>query len=285
MPASPRSSSTRSRATSSSSTCSGTTRSPPRVDTREIEQVGRSLVSRSTCSRIVARNSARVSSSSSSSVISSRNPPREKSGVRSSCEALAMNSLRATSSWASWTRIASKPRASSPSSSLPGSTTGSSKRPPAIRSAAPLQTADPAGVHRGGAVAEHQRDDQRDRRRRQDPPLDDRNGRLLVLERGRGEKRSAPRPRVGTRPRRSSVRFASPSRSSSPASRRRRAATSSSSTSRESRMSRIGPGRPASAAPGSRPCRSPPRAPQQVRRVVRVAHSPEARQLPGVLVA
>ena len=60
-----------------------------------------SFCSRSTCSRIVARNSARVSSSSSSSWSSSTNPPSEKIGVRSSCEAFAMNSLRAWSSRAS----------------------------------------------------------------------------------------------------------------------------------------------------------------------------------------
>ena len=60
-----------------------------------------SFCSRSTCSRIVARNSARVSSSRSSSWSSSTKPPSEKIGVRSSCEALAMNSLRASSSRAS----------------------------------------------------------------------------------------------------------------------------------------------------------------------------------------
>ena len=56
-------------------------------------------VSRSICSRISATNSAalrrgRAPPSSSSST----KPPREKIGVRSSCEALAMNSLRALSS-------------------------------------------------------------------------------------------------------------------------------------------------------------------------------------------
>ena len=78
----------------------------------------------------------RVSSSSSSSARSSRNPPIEKSGVRSSCDAFATNSLRALSSCASCTRILSNARASSPISSFPWSTIGASKSPPAMRSAA-----------------------------------------------------------------------------------------------------------------------------------------------------
>ncbi len=43
-----------------------------------------------------------MSGSRSSSSSSSTNPPKEKIGVRSSCEAVAMNFLRADSSWASW---------------------------------------------------------------------------------------------------------------------------------------------------------------------------------------
>ena len=49
----------------------------------------------STCSRTCARNRRRVSASSSSSSSSSTKPPSEKIGVRSSCEAVAMNFLRA----------------------------------------------------------------------------------------------------------------------------------------------------------------------------------------------
>ena len=56
---------------------------------------------RSTWPRICSRNARRVSSSRSSSASSSRKPPSEKIGVRSSCEALAMNCLRARSSRAS----------------------------------------------------------------------------------------------------------------------------------------------------------------------------------------
>ena len=48
-----------------------------------------------TCSPIVSRNSRRVASSSSSSVSSSMKPRSEKSGVRSSCDALPTNSRRA----------------------------------------------------------------------------------------------------------------------------------------------------------------------------------------------
>ena len=63
-------------------------------------------------------------------------PPSAKSGVRSSCEAVATNARRAESSRESWTRMRSNVRASSPSSSSPVSVTGSSNAPCAIRSAA-----------------------------------------------------------------------------------------------------------------------------------------------------
>ena len=83
------------------------------------------------------RKSSRVSGSTSSSpVSSSRKPASENSGVRSSCDALAMNSARARSSEASRRRISSNARASWPSSSGPASITASSKRPSAISSAA-----------------------------------------------------------------------------------------------------------------------------------------------------
>ena len=75
-------------------------------------------------------------SSSDGSSSSSRKPPSEKSGVRSSCEAFAMNSPRARSRYESRSRMRSNERASWPSSSEPWSTTGSSKLPAAIRSAA-----------------------------------------------------------------------------------------------------------------------------------------------------
>ena len=48
---------------------------------------------------------------------SSRNPPSEKIGVRSSCDAVAMNRLRAVSSWPSWRCMSSSATASWPSSS------------------------------------------------------------------------------------------------------------------------------------------------------------------------
>ena len=60
-----------------------------------------SFVSRSIWPRIVRTNSARASGSGSSSSSSSTKPPSEAIGVRSSCEALAMNSLRALSRRAS----------------------------------------------------------------------------------------------------------------------------------------------------------------------------------------
>ena len=76
-----------------------------------------SLRRRSTWSRTCSTNWRRVSSSSSSSASSSRKPPSEKIGVRSSCEAVAMNCLRAESSWASWRCMSSNAAASWPSSS------------------------------------------------------------------------------------------------------------------------------------------------------------------------
>ena len=57
-----------------------------------------SFVSRSTCSRIVLTNSARASGSGRRPRAARRSRTSEKIGVRSSCEALAMNSLRALSS-------------------------------------------------------------------------------------------------------------------------------------------------------------------------------------------
>ena len=95
------------RATSPRSTGSCSTRIRPASSRERSSRSVASFVRRSTCSRIVSRNSRRVSSSSSSSASSSRKPPSEKSGVRSSCDALAMNSLRARSSLPSRTRMRS----------------------------------------------------------------------------------------------------------------------------------------------------------------------------------
>ena len=130
------SSSASSRAMSASDTSSRSTRSRPASMRERSSRSAESFVSRSTCSRVVARNPARVSSSRSSSAISSRKPASENSGVRSSCDAFATNSLRAVSSCASWTRMRSNAAASSPSSSPPRSTTGSSNSPCAMRLAA-----------------------------------------------------------------------------------------------------------------------------------------------------
>ena len=112
-----------------------------------------SFASLATCSRIVSRNSWRVASSRSSSAISSRKPPSEKSGVRSSCDAFAMNSRRARSRFSSRWRIRSNAAASSPSSSRPASTTGSSKRPPAMRSTARSSRRIRRACSEGGRVA------------------------------------------------------------------------------------------------------------------------------------
>ena len=84
-----------SRASMRSGTGSSSSSSEPASSRDRSSRSVVSFWSRSTCSRIVARNSSRVSSSRSSSWSSSTKPPSEKIGVRSSCEALAMNSLRA----------------------------------------------------------------------------------------------------------------------------------------------------------------------------------------------
>ena len=94
-------------------------REPAGIHPREIEQVGRELrqprrpgrASRSGTPPASRRRAPRRCRAARGS------PASEKSGVRSSCEALAMNSPRARSSEASRSRICSKARASWPSSS------------------------------------------------------------------------------------------------------------------------------------------------------------------------
>ena len=84
------------------------------------ERSSRSVASfcrRSVCWRTWRMNARRVSSSRSSSSSSSRKPPSENSGVRSSCDAVAMNRLRAESSWASWPCMSSSAWERLPSSS------------------------------------------------------------------------------------------------------------------------------------------------------------------------
>ena len=155
--------------------------------------------------------SARVSASSSSLASSSRKPASENSGVRSSCEALAMNSARARSSEASCTRMRSNVRASWPSSSGSVSTIGVVElavRDPRGRGVEP---ADAPREERREAVAEHEREDGRDRARDQHALAHDAHRRQLVAQR----RASAGRPRTaraGRRPRRRAGRRASPCR-------------------------------------------------------------------------
>ena len=89
-----------------------------------------------TCSLIVSMNSRRVASSRSSSCSSSTKPASEKMGVRSSCEAVAMNSLRAISTSRSWRCMSLKVRVSCPSSSSESTGSGSWKWPRATAAAA-----------------------------------------------------------------------------------------------------------------------------------------------------
>ena len=129
----------------------------------------------------------RVVSSRSSSARSSRKPARENSGVRSSCEALATNSLRARSSCASWTRMRSNEAgqlADLVRSVVDDRLVERPLRDPVGRA---LQPAEPARVDRGDREAEHDGDQQRDDGRVEQPPLDERDRRELVGERAREE--------------------------------------------------------------------------------------------------
>ena len=102
-----------SRASSPRSTPSGVITIAPASSWERSSRSTVSFVSRSICPRIVRTNSFRSAGlRSSSSSSSSTKPPRLKIGVRSSCEALAMNCLRAESSSARRRCISLKVRAS-----------------------------------------------------------------------------------------------------------------------------------------------------------------------------
>ena len=123
-------------ASSPISTSSGFSSSEPASRRDRSSRSTDSFWRRSTCSRIARRNSSRVSGSSCSSWSSSTNPPSEKIGVRSSCEAFAMNSLRARSTCASCTCISLKACVRRPSSSCDSTGMGCTWRPAARSSAA-----------------------------------------------------------------------------------------------------------------------------------------------------
>ena len=125
-----------SRASWPTSVGSGRSSSAPDSSRERSSSSVASLRIRSTWPRSCARNCARVSSSSSSSSSSSRKPPSEKIGVRSSCEAEAMNCLRAVSSRASWRCMSSNAAASWPSSSSESAWIGLEKSPAATLRAA-----------------------------------------------------------------------------------------------------------------------------------------------------
>ena len=133
-----------------------------------------SLVRRATCSRIVRTNSARASGSGSSSSSSSTNPPSEKIGVRSSCEALAMNCLRALSSSARRRCMSLKVRASWPSSSEESTGIGA-KSPRATLWAAAIEAAEAPRDRPRGPEPGQQREGQRDRAGDHDLALDQRH--------------------------------------------------------------------------------------------------------------
>ena len=109
---------------------------PAGVETREVEQLRGEL--RQPVDLLAHRGhelGLRLRSSSSSA-ISSRKPPREKSGVRSSCDALAMNSPPGVLELRQPLPHPLEGGASCAKLVPPGSTTGSLKSPVAIRSAA-----------------------------------------------------------------------------------------------------------------------------------------------------
>ena len=118
---------------------------------------------------------------------SSRKPPRENSGVRSSCDALAMNSRRACSSPARRRRMRSKARASWPSSSGLESSIGLVELAARDPLGSPLEAADAAGEDARAAEAEQESGDERDHCGDQNPVLDEGDGRQRVLERARDE--------------------------------------------------------------------------------------------------
>ena len=132
----------------------------------EVEQVGRELAEAGDLLADLVRKRSRVSSSRSSSCSSSRKPPSEKIGVRSSCEAVAMKRLRAESSSASWRRMSSSVRASWPSSSSrrAGSARRSRRRRRSWRPARAAHARSTAPARRAGR--ERARRPARQRRRR-----------------------------------------------------------------------------------------------------------------------
>ena len=116
--------------------------------------------------------------------------PSENTGVRSSCDAFAMNSRRAWSSCASRRRMRSKARASSPTSSCPRSMTGSSNMPSAIRSAArSSRRIRRANIH-DARVADDEHEREHDAAGDQQPPLDEAH----VAEGARRARRTAAAP-------------------------------------------------------------------------------------------
>ena len=157
-----------------------------------------SLRSREVWSRTWSRKRARVSSSRSSSSSSSRKPPSEKTGVRSSCEAVAMKRRREESSAASWRCIRSSDFASWPSSSSPSTGKRAEKSPTATRSATCWRRAtrrpSDCATRIGGEHREAERDDRGD----DDPRAHEVDAALDVAER-RGvddDEREGPVTRV-----------------------------------------------------------------------------------------
>ena len=122
-----------------------------------------------------------MSSSRSSSASSSRKPPSEKIGVRSSCDAAAMNCLRARSNRASCACMSSNAAASRPSSSTESARMGWEKSPDGHLARRPLEPLDAQRQRARHQIAGQHGDHQRDAAGDQDLAADQRD---VVLDVG-----------------------------------------------------------------------------------------------------
>ena len=167
----------------------------PGVHPGEVEEVGRELgqavdLLAHRCEKADARRLVQVLVGEDS-----RKPLREKSGVRSSCDALATNSFRAVSSCdelhphslergGELSELVARP-IDDGFAELPG-------RDPVRR---PLEPTDAAGVHAGCQRARDRGERERHDGRLEEPALDQLHGRQLVGQRGREEDDLAPERR------------------------------------------------------------------------------------------
>ena len=163
---------------------------PTGVEAREVEQLGREL--RQPLNLVAhRRQEARARLVVEVLVArSSRKPPSENSGVRSSCEALAMNSRRAWSSCASRNRMRSNEARELPDLVVARGQRAA-RRSARRRCARPRAPAGATAAQRAGQprTRRQRRDEERSRLRDQEPLLDDLQG----------QERIGAAPRAGRR--------------------------------------------------------------------------------------